>query len=127
MATGRSDFPNQINNVLCFPGLFRGLLDAAATTVTDEMKIAAAEAIASIVGDDLAARLRHPLAVRPLRGARRGGGGRGDRPGAGARPTRLAGQPRVRRPRHRAHEAARRAVQRAVARRFELADGDEEA
>ena len=54
MATGRSDFPNQINNVLCFPGLFRGLLDAAATRVTDEMKIAAAEAIAGIVGGELA-------------------------------------------------------------------------
>jgi malate dehydrogenase (oxaloacetate-decarboxylating) len=54
MATGRSDFPNQINNVLCFPGLFRGLLDAAATAVTDEMKVAAAEGIASIVGDELA-------------------------------------------------------------------------
>jgi malate dehydrogenase (oxaloacetate-decarboxylating) len=54
MATGRSDFPNQINNVLAFPGLFRGLLDAAATAVTDEMKIAAAQGIASIVGDDLA-------------------------------------------------------------------------
>jgi malate dehydrogenase (oxaloacetate-decarboxylating) len=50
MATGRSDYPNQINNVLCFPGLFRGLLDAAATRVTDEMKIAAAHAIAAIVG-----------------------------------------------------------------------------
>jgi len=55
MATGRSDFPNQINNVLAFPGLFRGLLDAAATAVTDEMKVAAASGIASIVGDDLAA------------------------------------------------------------------------
>ncbi len=54
MATGRSDFPNQINNVLCFPGLFRGLLDAAATRVTDEMKIAAAEAIAGVVGEELA-------------------------------------------------------------------------
>ncbi len=54
MATGRSDFPNQINNVLAFPGLFRGLLDCAATKVTDEMKIAAAEGIASIVGEDLA-------------------------------------------------------------------------
>jgi malate dehydrogenase (oxaloacetate-decarboxylating) len=54
MATGRSDFPNQINNVLCFPGLFRGLLDAAATKVTDEMKVAAAQGIASIVGDELA-------------------------------------------------------------------------
>ncbi|HKJ56549.1 MAG TPA: NAD-dependent malic enzyme [Nitriliruptoraceae bacterium] len=53
MATGRSDFPNQINNVLCFPGLFRGLLDAAATKVTATMKIAAADAIAGIVGDDL--------------------------------------------------------------------------
>ncbi len=53
MATGRSDYPNQINNVLCFPGLFRGLLDAAATKVTDEMKLAAARAIAEIVGEDL--------------------------------------------------------------------------
>ncbi len=53
MATGRSDFPNQINNVLCFPGLFRGLLDAAATVISDEMKIAAAQAIAQIVGDDV--------------------------------------------------------------------------
>ncbi|MBI3457133.1 MAG: NAD-dependent malic enzyme [Candidatus Rokubacteria bacterium] len=49
MATGRSDYPNQINNVLCFPGFFRGLLDSRARTVTDEMKIAAAQAIASIV------------------------------------------------------------------------------
>jgi malate dehydrogenase (oxaloacetate-decarboxylating) len=53
MATGRSDHPNQINNVLCFPGLFRGLLDAAATAVTDTMKVAAAHAIAGVVGDDL--------------------------------------------------------------------------
>ncbi len=53
MATGRSDFPNQINNVLCFPGLFRGLLDAAATGVTDDMKIAAARAIAEVVGEDV--------------------------------------------------------------------------
>ena len=50
MATGRSDYPNQINNVLCFPGFFRGLLDCRASRVTDEMKIAAAHAIASIVG-----------------------------------------------------------------------------
>jgi malate dehydrogenase (oxaloacetate-decarboxylating) len=49
MATGRSDYPNQINNVLCFPGFFRGLLDCRARQVTDEMKIAAAQAIASIV------------------------------------------------------------------------------
>jgi malate dehydrogenase (oxaloacetate-decarboxylating) len=49
MATGRSDYPNQINNVLCFPGFFRGLLDCRASRVTDEMKVAAAHAIASIV------------------------------------------------------------------------------
>ena len=52
MATGRSDYPNQINNVLVFPGIFRGALDARATGITDEMKIAAAKAIASIVSDD---------------------------------------------------------------------------
>ncbi len=51
MATGRSDYPNQINNVLCFPGLFRGLLDSHATTVTEKMKYAAAKAIAGIVQD----------------------------------------------------------------------------
>ncbi len=51
MATGRSDYPNQINNVLCFPGFFRGLLDSHATTVTEKMKFAAARAIASIVQD----------------------------------------------------------------------------
>jgi malate dehydrogenase (oxaloacetate-decarboxylating) len=49
MATGRSDYPNQINNVLCFPGFFRGLLDVRARGVNDEMKIAAARAIASII------------------------------------------------------------------------------
>lgn len=49
MATGRSDYPNQINNVLCFPGLFRGLLDVRAYRVSDEMKVAAAEAIAKII------------------------------------------------------------------------------
>jgi malate dehydrogenase (oxaloacetate-decarboxylating) len=49
MATGRSDYPNQINNVLCFPGFFRGLLDCRAVRVTDEMKVAAAHAVASVV------------------------------------------------------------------------------
>ena len=49
VATGRSDFPNQINNVPVFPGIFRGALDAKATDITEEMKIAAAKAIASIV------------------------------------------------------------------------------
>jgi malate dehydrogenase (oxaloacetate-decarboxylating) len=49
MATGRSDYPNQINNVLCFPGIFRGALDAGATRITENMKLAAAEAIAAAV------------------------------------------------------------------------------
>jgi malate dehydrogenase (oxaloacetate-decarboxylating) len=49
VATGRSDFPNQINNVLAFPGVFRGLLDAQAHTITDDMLLAAADAIADVV------------------------------------------------------------------------------
>ena len=53
VATGRSDFPNQINNVLAFPGIFRGALDSRASTVTEGMKVAAAEAIAEVVADDL--------------------------------------------------------------------------
>ncbi|HEY2161937.1 MAG TPA: NAD-dependent malic enzyme [Solirubrobacteraceae bacterium] len=52
MATGRSDYPNQINNVLAFPGIFRGALDVRAMSITEEMKTAAAQAIASIVSDD---------------------------------------------------------------------------
>ncbi|MDA0562927.1 NADP-dependent malic enzyme [Streptomonospora sp. S1-112] len=55
VATGRSDFPNQINNVLAFPGVFRGALDARATDITEAMKLAAADAIADLVGDDLSA------------------------------------------------------------------------
>lgn len=55
VATGRSDYPNQINNVLAFPGIFRGALDAGATKITQAMKIAAAEAIAGLVGDELSA------------------------------------------------------------------------
>jgi malate dehydrogenase (oxaloacetate-decarboxylating) len=54
VATGRSDFPNQINNVLAFPGIFRGALDAGATTITENMKLAAAGAIAAVAADDLA-------------------------------------------------------------------------
>ena len=49
IATGRSDYPNQINNVLCFPGIFRGALDCRATCINEEMKLAAAQAIASVV------------------------------------------------------------------------------
>jgi malate dehydrogenase (oxaloacetate-decarboxylating) len=52
MATGRSDYPNQINNVLCFPGIFRGVLDCRASKITQEMKLAAAKAIASVVSED---------------------------------------------------------------------------
>ncbi len=52
IATGRSDYPNQINNVLVFPGIFRGALDARATGITEEMKLAAARAIAAIVAED---------------------------------------------------------------------------
>ncbi|NLV78423.1 MAG: NADP-dependent malic enzyme [Rhodococcus sp.] len=55
VATGRSDFPNQINNVLAFPGVFKGALDAGARRITEGMKLAAAEAILSVVGDELAA------------------------------------------------------------------------
>jgi malate dehydrogenase (oxaloacetate-decarboxylating) len=49
LATGRSDYPNQINNVLCFPGIFRGALDAGAASITEGMKLAAADAIAAAV------------------------------------------------------------------------------
>ena len=51
LATGRSDYPNQINNMLCFPGLFRGLLDSRARTVNEEIKLSAAKAIASMVDE----------------------------------------------------------------------------
>jgi len=60
IATGRSDFPNQINNVLAFPGMFRGALDARARRITEGMKLAAAHAIAGVVGDDL-----HPQHIIP--------------------------------------------------------------
>ena len=52
VGTGRSDFPNQINNVMAFPGIFRGALEGHATKITEEMKLACAEAIASLVPDD---------------------------------------------------------------------------
>jgi malate dehydrogenase (oxaloacetate-decarboxylating) len=52
MATGRSDYPNQINNVLAFPGIFRGVFDAGARKITEEMKVAAAYGIASVVGQE---------------------------------------------------------------------------
>ena len=52
MATGRSDYPNQINNVLCFPGIFRGALNCRASRINEEMKIAAATAIAEIISEN---------------------------------------------------------------------------
>lgn len=52
VGTGRSDFPNQVNNVLAFPGIFRGALDVQATNINEEMKVAAVEAIASLVSDE---------------------------------------------------------------------------
>jgi malate dehydrogenase (oxaloacetate-decarboxylating) len=52
VGTGRSDFPNQVNNALCFPGIFRGVLDVRAREITDEMKVAAAYAIASVISDE---------------------------------------------------------------------------
>jgi len=52
IGTGRSDYPNQINNVLAFPGIFRGALDVRASDINEEMKIAAAHAIASLVSED---------------------------------------------------------------------------
>jgi malate dehydrogenase (oxaloacetate-decarboxylating) len=52
MATGRSDYPNQINNVLAFPGVFKGALEVRATTINEEMKLAAAQAIAGVIPED---------------------------------------------------------------------------
>ena len=65
VSTGRSDYPNQINNVLAFPGIFRGALDARASDINDEMKIAAARALAGLVGDDLSADYISPAAFDP--------------------------------------------------------------
>lgn len=57
VATGRSDFPNQVNNSLAFPGIYKGLIASGATKVTDAMKIAAAQAIASLVKKPTAAKI----------------------------------------------------------------------
>ena len=65
VATGRSDFPNQINNVLCFPGIFRGAFDVHATKITEGMKLAAADALAGLVGDALAADMIIPSPFDP--------------------------------------------------------------
>lgn len=65
VATGRSDFPNQINNVLAFPGIFRGAFDVRASDINDEMKLAAAQALADLVGDELRADYIIPAAFDP--------------------------------------------------------------
>jgi malate dehydrogenase (oxaloacetate-decarboxylating) len=65
IATGRSDYPNQINNVLAFPGVFRGALDVGASRITDPMKIAAADAIAAVVADTLTADAIVPSPLDP--------------------------------------------------------------
>ncbi|GHT56512.1 malate dehydrogenase [Spirochaetia bacterium] len=65
VGTGRSDFPNQINNVLAFPGIFRGALDVRASDINDEMKIAAAYALADLAADELAADHILPFAFDP--------------------------------------------------------------
>ncbi len=86
VATGRSDFPNQINNVLAFPGLFRGMLDAAAREITDEVMLAAARAIAdSVHPDELNASYIVPSVFDPAVAPAVAAGVRGavDRPGAG--------------------------------------------
>lgn len=65
VATGRSDLPNQINNVLAFPGIFQGALNAGARSITTEMKLAASEAIAGIVGEELSSEYIIPSALDP--------------------------------------------------------------
>jgi malate dehydrogenase (oxaloacetate-decarboxylating) len=65
VATGRSDYPNQINNVLAFPGIFRGAFDTRASAITEGMKLAAAQALAEIVGDDLREELIIPSPFDP--------------------------------------------------------------
>ena len=65
VSTGRSDYPNQINNVLAFPGIFRGAFDVRASDINEEMKRAAAQALADLVGDDLSAEYIIPAAFDP--------------------------------------------------------------
>ena len=65
VATGRSDFPNQINNVLAFPGVFKGAMSVRASRITEGMKRAAADALAGVVGDDLSAELVIPSVFDP--------------------------------------------------------------
>ncbi|MEP7331491.1 MAG: malic enzyme-like NAD(P)-binding protein [Terracoccus sp.] len=97
VATGRSDFPNQINNVLAFPGIFRGALDSGAGSITEPMKLAAAEAIAALVEEPTASHIvpsvfdgRVAPAVAAAVAARAGGSGRPRRSGNAQGPARSA-------------------------------------
>lgn len=69
ISTGRSDYPNQINNVLAFPGIFRGVFDVRASDINEEMKVAAAEALAALVGDQLSEDYIIPAAFDPRVGS----------------------------------------------------------
>ena len=83
VATGRSDYPNQINNVLAFPGVFRGALDVRASAITEGMKVAASRALATVIPpDELGPEYVIPSVFnRDVAPARRGGGRRGGRAG----------------------------------------------
>ncbi|GMA85909.1 hypothetical protein GCM10025868_11590 [Angustibacter aerolatus] len=109
VATGRSDFANQINNVLAFPGVFRGLLDAQSTTVDAEVLLAAARALAATVKDDEPERDLHRAERLPPRRHEGGGGGRA----AGRRAVRSGQAPARPARRHRAGRGRRGAGRRA--------------
>lgn len=70
ICTGRSDFPNQVNNVLCFPYIFRGALDCGATTINEEMKMAAVQAIAELAREEVSEVAAKPIAVKHRSSAR---------------------------------------------------------
>ena len=148
IATGRSDYPNQVNNVLCFPFIFRGALDVGATTITREMELAAVKAIAELAQaeqSDIVARAYGeqnlsfgpeyliPAAVRPAadRQDRAGGGARGDGERRRHAPDRgLRGLPRapepVRLPVRPHHEAGVRPRRKAAPQRVVYAEGEDE-
>ena len=80
ISTGRSDYPNQIDNVLAFPGIFRGAFDVRASDINEEMKVAAAHALAALISEERAlGGLYHPQGLRPPRRPRRRQGSRRSR------------------------------------------------
>ncbi len=114
VGTGRSDYPNQINNVLAFPGVFRGALDVRASRITEGMKVAASHALATVIPDRRARpRVRDPGRLQPgrmparRRGGRRGGRARRRRPARpGRRRSRARFCPTTRGPRSAATRSA---------------------